>query len=80
MTALQTVIVGAGPAGVRAAQTLVAHGVRPVVIDEAPRWGGQIYRQPPVGFNRPKRMLYGFEAKRADALHSAMADILDRVD
>ena len=29
------VIVGAGPAGIRAAQTLVAHGLRPVVIDEA---------------------------------------------
>ncbi|MGH6638153.1 MAG: FAD-dependent oxidoreductase [Polaromonas sp.] len=80
MTALQAVVVGAGPAGVRAAQTLVAHGVRPVVIDEAPRWGGQIYRQPPVGFKRPKRALYGFEARRADALHGAMAGILDRVD
>ncbi|SFB69223.1 NADPH-dependent 2,4-dienoyl-CoA reductase, sulfur reductase [Polaromonas sp. OV174] len=78
--ALQAVIVGAGPAGVRAAQTLVAHGVRPVVVDEAPRWGGQIYRQPPAGFTRPKRTLYGFEAGRAEALHSAMAGILDRVD
>ena len=78
--ALQPVIVGAGPAGVRAAQTLVAHGLWPVVIDEAPRWGGQIYRQPPAGFERPKRVLYGFEAGRADALHAAMADILDRVD
>ena len=80
MTALQAVIVGAGPAGVRAAQTLVAHGVRPVVVDEAPRWGGQIYRQPPAGFTRTKQALYGFEAGRADALHSAMAGILDRVD
>lgn len=80
MTALQPVIVGAGPAGVRAAQTLVAHGLRPVVVDEAPRWGGQIYRQPPAGFTRSKRTLYGFEADRAEALHSAMADILDRVD
>lgn len=80
MTALQAVIVGAGPAGIRAAQTLVAHGVRPVVIDEAPRWGGQIYRQPPVGFERSKRTLYGFEAGRADAVHGAMAGILDRLD
>jgi hydrogen cyanide synthase HcnB len=80
MTALQPVIVGAGPAGVRAAQALVAHGVRPVVIDEAPRWGGQIYRQPPAGFDRPKSALYGFEARRADAVHSAMAGILDRID
>lgn len=77
---LQPVIVGAGPAGVRAAQALVAHGVRPVVVDEAPRWGGQIYRQPPAGFTRPKETLYGFEAGRADALHGAMAGILDKVD
>ncbi|WP_411882720.1 FAD-dependent oxidoreductase [Polaromonas sp. YR568] len=77
---VQPVIVGAGPAGVRAAQALVAHGVRPVVVDEAPRWGGQIYRQPPAGFTRPKETLYGFEAGRADALHGAMAGMLDKVD
>lgn len=77
---VQAVIVGAGPAGVRAAQTLVAHGVRPVVVDEAPRWGGQIYRQPPPGFTRAKETLYGFEAARADAVHSAMAAILDKID
>ncbi len=77
---LKAVIVGAGPAGVRAAQALVAHGVRPVVIDEAPRWGGQIYRQPPPGFTRSKRTLYGFEAASADAVHRAMGDILSRVD
>lgn len=80
MTALQPVIVGAGPAGIRAAQTLVSHGVRPVVIDEAPRWGGQIYRQPPPGFSRPKAALYGFEAGRAAAVHEAMAGILNQVD
>lgn len=81
MTALlQPVIVGAGPAGVRAAQTLCRHGVRPVVIDEAPRWGGQIYRQPPANFGRSKAALYGFEAARAEAVHRAMADILDQVD
>ncbi|WP_159070467.1 FAD-dependent monooxygenase, partial [Achromobacter xylosoxidans] len=28
------VIVGAGPAGIRAAQTLAAQGLRPVVLDE----------------------------------------------
>jgi NADPH-dependent 2,4-dienoyl-CoA reductase/sulfur reductase-like enzyme len=80
MNTLQPVIVGAGPAGIRAAQTLVRHGVRPVVIDEAPRWGGQIYRQPPPGFSRPKAALYGFEAARADSVHKAMAGILDQVD
>ncbi|WEY41304.1 FAD/NAD(P)-binding oxidoreductase [Paraburkholderia sp. SUR17] len=76
------VIVGAGPAGVRAAQTLAAAGLRPVVIDENARWGGQIYRQPAAnaGFSRPKSALYGFEAKKADALHRAMADLLQKID
>jgi hydrogen cyanide synthase HcnB len=78
--ALVPVIVGAGPAGVRAAQVLVAHGLEPVVIDEAARCGGQIYRQPPAGFTRSKRELYGFEAGRADALHGAMAGIANRID
>ncbi|MEO7886697.1 MAG: FAD/NAD(P)-binding oxidoreductase [Polaromonas sp.] len=77
---VQAVIVGAGPAGVRAAQTLAAHGVSPVVVDEASRWGGQIYRQPPPGFSRSKKALYGFEAGRADAVHSAMSSILDKID
>jgi hydrogen cyanide synthase HcnB len=57
---MQAVIVGAGPAGVRAAQTLVAHGLRPVVVDEAPRWGGQIYRQPPAGFYARQRSALWF--------------------
>ncbi|MCA1324452.1 NAD(P)/FAD-dependent oxidoreductase [Herbaspirillum sp. alder98] len=65
------VIVGAGPAGVRAAQTLVAHGLRPVVVDEAARAGGQIYRRPPAGFMRSPGQLYGFEAGRASAVHGA---------
>lgn len=81
MSGRNPVIVGAGPAGIRAAERLVAAGLRPVVIDEAARWGGQIYRQPPDGgFTRPKRALYGFEAGKADAVHRAMAAIRDKVD
>jgi len=80
--AQQIVIVGAGPAGVRAAEALVAAGLRPVVIDENARWGGQIYRQPPyaAGFTRSKASLYGFEARKADSLHTAMARLLPCVD
>ncbi|WP_233838274.1 FAD/NAD(P)-dependent oxidoreductase [Paraburkholderia sp. ZP32-5] len=76
------VIVGAGPAGVRAAETLVAAGLKPIVIDENARWGGQIYRQPPAngGFERSKKTLYGFEAHKAEALHSTMAALLPDVD
>lgn len=74
------VIVGAGPAGVRAAQALVAHGLRPVLIDEAPRAGGQIYRRPPAHFRRTAAALYGTEAARATALHAAADEIGDRIE
>ena len=76
----QIVIVGAGPAGVRAAQTLVAVGLRPIVIDENSRAGGQIYRQPPPGFVRSKKALYGFEAAKAEALHASFAQLLPQID
>ena len=73
-------IVGAGPAGTRAAETLVAHGVAPVLVDEGVRSGGQIYRQPPAGFARPASALYGFEARKAQAVHAALAAVRDRLD
>ncbi len=63
------VIVGAGPAGIRAAATLVEAGLHPVVIDEGHRAGGQIYRRPPAGFVRTPEQLYGPEAAKARALH-----------
>jgi len=63
------VIVGAGPAGIRAAETLVASGLSPIVIDEGERAGGQIYRRPPQGFTRSPEVLYGSEAAKAVALH-----------
>ncbi|MCU4179785.1 FAD/NAD(P)-binding oxidoreductase [Bosea sp. BH3] len=65
----RVVIVGAGPAGIRAAETLVAGGLTPIVIDEGERAGGQIYRRPPQGFTRPPEALYGSEAPKAVALH-----------
>ena len=64
------VIVGAGPAGIRAAATLVAAGLHPVVIDEGHRAGGQIYRRPPDGFVRTPEQLYGSEAVKAQELHA----------
>jgi hydrogen cyanide synthase HcnB len=65
------VIVGAGPAGTRAALTLARYGLKPAILDEAPRNGGQIYRRPPaVGeFRRDAGALYGFEAGKARRLH-----------
>lgn len=76
----QPLIVGAGPAGIRAAATLVAAGLRPMVIDEAPASGGQIYRQPLVPDGRDVRARYGSEAAKAERLHAEFAGIADRID
>ncbi len=80
MTHPRVVIVGAGPAGVRAAETLVGQGLRPVVIDEAPASGGQIYRRPPPAHRRSARALYGFEARKARRLHAAFDALAGAVD
>ena len=74
------VIVGAGPAGMRAAERLVEAGERPVVIDEAQRFGGQIYRQPPAVMQRERRDLYGFEAGRAAAVLDRFEALRPQVD
>ncbi|PJX27636.1 FAD/NAD(P)-binding oxidoreductase [Advenella sp. S44] len=76
MMAQVPVIVGAGPAGIRAAQVLVQAGLRSIVIDEAPKPGGQIYRQQPEGFTRDARKLYGFEHRKASALHDTARDLI----
>jgi len=74
------VIVGAGPAGVRAAQALVECGVRPIVIDEGQRDGGQIYRRQPAGFMRPYAKVYGTEAAKAQSLHESFDALRERID
>lgn len=74
------IIVGAGPAGVRAAETIVDAGLRPIVIDEGARDGGQIYRRQPDGFSRPPSALYGSETARAEALHTTFDRLKGRID
>jgi NADPH-dependent 2,4-dienoyl-CoA reductase/sulfur reductase-like enzyme len=74
------VVIGAGPAGLRAVEALVRGGVRPVLIDEAERPGGQIYRQPPPGAARAPNALYGFEERKAVALHELLSRLGDKVD
>ncbi|NDW06613.1 FAD/NAD(P)-dependent oxidoreductase [Jiella pacifica] len=72
----RVVIVGAGPAGIRAAEVLTNAGLRPTVVDEGMRSGGQIYRRAPEGFKRAADKLYGSEAKKAQALHACFDRML----
>jgi len=74
------IIVGAGPAGVRCAETLVAAGLRPTVVDENRRDGGQIYRRQPDNFTRPYAKLYGTEAGRAQSLHESFDALRAKID
>jgi NADPH-dependent 2,4-dienoyl-CoA reductase/sulfur reductase-like enzyme len=76
----RVVIVGAGSAGVRAAQALAAAGLRPIVIDEAEHAGGRIYQQPPRGAERDAASLYGFEARKAERIHHVLPSLGPRVD
>ena len=80
MTDRTVVVIGAGPAGLRAAEALVRGGVRPILIDEAERPGGQIYRQPPPGARRSPSALYGLEAKKAIAVHAILTRLGDATD
>jgi NADPH-dependent 2,4-dienoyl-CoA reductase/sulfur reductase-like enzyme len=61
---------------------LVDAGCAPILVDEAPRVGGQIYRQPPrvPGFMRTAGELYGASADRARDLFVAFDRIRHRVD
>jgi NADPH-dependent 2,4-dienoyl-CoA reductase/sulfur reductase-like enzyme len=76
----RVIVVGAGPAGVRCAEELVAARLRPLLVDEGLRDGGQIYRRQPANFTRPAVALYGGEAGRAQALHRAFESLRDKVD
>jgi len=78
--AARVIVIGTGPAGVRAAEALVEAGLRPTVIDEGRRDGGQIYRRQPDGFTRSYDTLYGTESARAAALHESFDALKSRID
>lgn len=80
MATARVVIVGAGPAGTRCAETLLAAGIKPVLVDENRRDGGQIYRRQPEGFTRDYSALYGSEAHKAKALHDSFDRLRERLD
>ncbi|ELQ09312.1 FAD-dependent pyridine nucleotide-disulfide oxidoreductase [Pseudomonas syringae BRIP39023] len=76
----RVVIIGAGPAGTRCAETLLAAGIKPILIDENRRDGGQIYRRQPEGFKRDYSALYGTEAAKARDLHESFDRLRTQID
>jgi NADPH-dependent 2,4-dienoyl-CoA reductase/sulfur reductase-like enzyme len=74
------VIVGAGPAGISAARTLLDHGIKPYLVDESLRGGGQVYRRQPANFQRSAKQLYGFEASKAEAVHRTLDELAPLID
>lgn len=80
MATSRVVIVGAGPAGTRCAELLLAAGIKPVVIDENRRDGGQIYRRQPQSFSRDYQTLYGTEADKARGLHQSFDRLREHID
>ncbi|WP_426138945.1 FAD-dependent oxidoreductase [Pseudomonas sp. DWP3-1-2] len=80
MATARIVIVGAGPAGVRCAETLTQAGFTPILIDENRRDGGQIYRRQPDGFTRDYATLYGTEADKARHLHQSFDRLHGLID
>ena len=80
MATARVVIVGAGPAGTRCAEALLAAGIKPILIDENRRDGGQIYRRQPEGFKRDYPALYGTEANKARDLHQSFDRLRGQID
>ncbi|MBB4018898.1 NADPH-dependent 2,4-dienoyl-CoA reductase/sulfur reductase-like enzyme [Chelatococcus caeni] len=76
----EVVIVGAGPAGIRAAGILAAQGLRPILVDEGRQAGGQGYRRPSPGLALDMDTLMGTEAGKYKALHADFAALLNRID
>ena len=72
-------VVGAGPAGMAAARAAVLAGCRVTLVDEAPRPGGQIYRQAPSALGRPPSRNAREEAYKQQILQN-FNEILERIE
>ncbi len=76
----RVVIIGAGPAGIRAAETLAQAGLRPILVDEGRLPGGQGYRRPSAGLALDMDALLGTQAAKYRALHARFAELAPAID
>lgn len=72
----EVAIVGAGPSGLAAAAVLRERGVDVTIIDEQPRAGGQILRQPPKNF----AVAHWLPAKLYDRVKATLHAVSERPD
>jgi NADPH-dependent 2,4-dienoyl-CoA reductase/sulfur reductase-like enzyme len=80
LTVIKVAIVGAGPAGIAAANVLSAHGTAVTVIDEARQPGGQIYRRARAGLDLDIDSLLGAEVANYRDFHTTFDGLRDRID
>jgi NADPH-dependent 2,4-dienoyl-CoA reductase/sulfur reductase-like enzyme len=73
-------IVGAGPAGIAAANVLASHGIAATVIDEARQPGGQIYRHGRAGLVLDIDNLLGVEAANYRNFHAMFDRLRGHID
>jgi len=74
------VIIGGGPAGMAAAIEAARAGLAPLLIDEAPRLGGQVYRQPPEEFRIVEARALGKDWARGERLRAEFEAVADRIE
>lgn len=80
MNSSPLVIIGGGPAGLAAAIGASRARLRCTLIDEAPRLGGQIYRQLPQPFAITDARTLGKDFARGEKLRAEFAAMGDRVE
>ncbi|MGH6949556.1 MAG: FAD-dependent oxidoreductase, partial [Vitreimonas sp.] len=76
----RAVIVGAGPAGIAAAEILSRADVDVALVDEGRRPGGQIHRAPANGLALDMRRVLGGGFSEYEAFHAQAAAVVARVD
>ena len=74
------VIVGAGPAGIAAADVLVSNGIAPIILDEGARPGGQAYRTSAPCLGLDLEALLGSEAPKYRRVHDTFARVRPACD
>lgn len=73
-------VIGGGPAGMAAAIEASRAGLACTILDDGPRLGGQIYRQPPYGFRVRNAEALGRDYLRGEALRAELGAVGERIE